>query len=82
MGPTLKKNKKIKKIKIKSLVRRTAKRETERKRDIFFIFSFLASLFDIWKSNRRISSGQEEKCSTRRGLCMGTKNTRFRRVFN
>ena len=47
----------------------------------FFIFS-LTSLFDILKSDCQNSSGQEAKCSTRRGLCVGTKNTGFRRVFN
>ena len=48
---------------------------------LFILFS-LASLFDIRKSDRRNSSGQERKCSTRRGLRVGTKNTGFRRVFN
>ena len=52
----------------------------------FFIFilffSSLASLFDIWKSDRQNSSGQKAKCFTRRGLRIGNKNTGFIRVFN
>ena len=47
---------------------------------LFFLFS-LSSFFDLWKSDRQNSSGQEAKCSTRRGLRVGTKNTGFRRVF-
>ena len=42
-----------------------AVREAESKRDFFiFLFSSLGSLFDIRKSDRRNSSGQERKCST------------------
>ena len=37
----------------------------ESKRYFFFLFSSLASLFDIRKSDRRNSSEQERKCSTR-----------------
>ena len=48
----------------------------------FFIFFFLTSLFDIRKSDRQNSSGEEAKCSTQRGLRVGTKNTGFHRVFN
>ena len=47
---------------------------------LFFLFS-LSSFFDLWKLDRQNSSGQEAKCSTRRGLRVGTKNTGFRRVF-
>ena len=47
-------------------------------RDRIFIFFFsLASLFDIRKSDRQNSSGQEEKYSTRRGLRLGTKTRDF-----
>ena len=48
----------------------------------FYLLFSLASLFDLRKSDRQNSSGQEAKCSTQRGLRMGTKNTGFRRVFN
>ena len=48
----------------------------------FYLLFSLASLFDLRKSDRQNSSGQEAKCSNQRGLCMGTKNTGFRRVFN
>ena len=76
----------LKKIKIKNQKRRKrGEREKQRERDktIFFIyFSSLTSLFDIRKSDRRNSSGQERKGSTRRGLRMGTKNTGFHQVFN
>ena len=48
---------------------------------ILFLFS-LTSLFDIRKSDRQNSSGQEAKGSTQRGLPVGTKNTGFHRVFN
>ena len=73
VGPTL--NKKIlKKIKNKRDIRQRRGRE----RWNFFIFFSLASLFNIWKSDRRNLSGQEEKCSTRRGLRMRTKNIGFR----
>ena len=58
------------------------RRETEEKDFYFYFFFSLASLFDIRKSDHWNSSGQEKKCSTRRGLCLGTKNTGFRRVFN
>ena len=50
---------------------------------LFFLFFFsLTSLFDLRKSNRQDSSGQEAKGSTRRGLRLGTKNMGFHRVFN
>ena len=48
---------------------------------LFFFFSYFASLFDIRKSDRQNSSGEEAKCSTQRGLRVGTKNTGFHRVF-
>ena len=49
----------------------------------FFLFFFsLTSLFDIRESDRQNSSREEAKCSTQRGLRMGTKNTGFSRVFN
>ena len=48
----------------------------------FYLLFSLASLFDLRKSDLQNSSGQEAKCSTQRGLRMGTKNTGFRRVFN
>ena len=68
-GSHFKKIKNNKNQKSKSKGRRTD-REAERKREVFyfifyFYFSSLASLFDIWKSDRRNSSGQEAKCSTR-----------------
>ena len=47
-----------------------------------FFFSSLAFLFDLRKSDRQNSSGEEAKCSTQRGLRVGTKNTGFHRVFN
>ena len=50
--------------------------------DRFFFFFSLASLFDLRKSDRQNSSGEEAKCSTQRGLSVGTKNTGFHRVFN
>ena len=79
VGPTL--NKKNIKIKLFGLIYpRRCERDVER--FVFFFLFSLASFFDIRKSNRRNSSGQEENCSTRRGLRLGTKNTRFRRVFN
>ena len=63
--------------------------QTETGREVRFFsfyfissFSSLASLFDIRKSDRRISSEQERKDSTQRGLRVGTKNMGFRRVFN
>ena len=56
--------------------------ERETETEIFFFFSSLTSLFDRRKSNRQNSSRQEAKGSTRRGLRVGTKNTRFHRVFN
>ena len=48
---------------------------------LFFFFSSFASLFDIRKSDRQNSSGEEAKCYTQRGLRVGTKNTGFHRVF-
>ena len=76
MGPTLKYKKKNKKG-------RENVRQTDAF-DIFFIlfFSSLISLFDLRKSDRQNSSGQEANCSTQRGLRMGTKNTGFSRFFN
>ena len=48
----------------------------------YFILKFyLASLFDIRESDCQNSSRQEAKCSTQRGLRVGTKNMGFRRVF-
>ena len=48
----------------------------------FFLFFFsLTSLFDLRKSDRQNSLGEEAKCSTQRGLRVGTKNTGFHRVF-
>ena len=76
MGPTQIKKKKENK---KGRDRRSA---DEHLKFYFYFFSSLTSLFDIWKSNRQNSSGQERKGSTRRGLRVGTKNTGFRRVFN
>ena len=38
-----------------------AERETERQRDYFYLIVSLASLFDIWKLDRRNSSGKENK---------------------
>ena len=55
--------------------------EGEQRERVIDFFS-LASLFDIRKSDRRNSSEQERKGSTRRGLRVGTKNTGFRQVFN
>ena len=58
-------------------------RASERRFDLFFFIYFsLTSIFDIRKSDRQNSSGQERKGSTQQGLRMGTKNTGFRRVFN
>ena len=56
MGPTLK----YKKIKNKS------KGDGRERTDQFFFFFFfsLTSLFDIRKSDRQNSSGEEAKCST------------------
>ena len=48
----------------------------------YYYFSSLTSLFDIRKLDRKNSSEQEAKCSTQRGLRMGTKNKGFHRVFN
>ena len=58
MGPTLN-LKKTNKNKTKGM--RVTDRETERQRDYFYLFFSFASLFDIWKSDRQISSGQEQK---------------------
>ena len=48
----------------------------------YFYFFPLTSLFDLRKSDRQSSSGQEAKYSTQQRLRLGTKNTGFRRVFN
>ena len=77
MGPTRIKKKKKKKD----------KKERRVVRFIFillfiFIFFSLTSLFDLRKSDRQNSSREEAKCSTQRGLRVGTKNTGFHRVFN
>ena len=77
MGPTFNNNKKKN---IKTLQRKKKKREEQ---SLFFFFFFsLTSLFDLRKSDRQNSSGEEAKCSTQRGLRVGTKNTGFHRVFN
>ena len=79
MGPTFNKIKKNKNIKICFWKeRRTALKCLF----LYFYFFSLTSLFDLRKSDRQNSSRQEAKCSTQRGLRMGTKNTGFRRVFN
>ena len=48
----------------------------------FYLLFSLAFLFDLRKSDRQNSSGEEAKCSTQRGLRVGTKNMGFHRVFN
>ena len=70
MGPTLKKR-----IKRKEDVR-WKETEEENGRRIFFIFLFIlfASFSDLRKSDRR---DKHEKCFTRRGLRVSTKNTGF-----
>ena len=67
MGPTFKKNNKIK---IKSLVRRTAKRETELKRDFYFLFFF--SRFSL----RYMKIGLSEFVGARRKVFYSTRATR------
>ena len=62
--------------KIKKRIRRGDK-AYERLFFIFFLKFSLTSLFDLWKSDRQNSSRQEVKCSTQRGLPVGTKNTGF-----
>ena len=79
VGPTQIKEKKKKK---RNKKRRRSSRRTEVYFFIFYFFFSLTSLFDIWELDRQNSSGKEAKCSTQRGLRVGTKNTRFRRVFN
>ena len=79
MGPTFNKIKKNKNI--KSVFRQRDGRRSNFYFLYFYFFS-LASLFDIRKSDRPNSSGEEAKCSTQRGLRVGTKNTGFHRVFN
>ena len=84
MGPTfnLKKTKakqnKTKEMKIKSFTDRDGERETIR----FFLFSLLNLLSSIPEfltvGFRRV---KHEKCSTRRGLRVGTKNTGFHLEF-
>ena len=58
MGPTFNKKKNIK----------TLQRRNGRAEFVFFLFFFyffsLTSLFDLRKSDRQNSSGQEAKCST------------------
>ena len=76
MGPTqIKKKKKIRRDALKRIVRFIVIYF------YFFLFFSLTSLFDIRKSDRPNSSGEEAKCSTQRGLRIGTKNTGFHRVF-
>ena len=80
----------IKKNKKKTNKQRIKKKKKEEEQAVgqeeilFFYFYFfsLTSLFDIRKSDRQKSSGQEAKCSTQQGLRMGTKNTGFCLVFN
>ena len=50
-------------------------------KNYFLVFILFASFSDLRKSDRRNSSVKNEKCSTRRGLRMGTKNTGFHREF-
>ena len=45
--------------------------------EFFFFYYYLHSFSDVRKSDRRNSSNQERKCSMRRGLRVGTKNTGF-----
>ena len=75
-----KKNKIKIKIKIKRGRRRTG-RESVRER-MFLIFFLLLLLSSIY-GNRivGIRRAKKAKCSIRRGLRMGTKNTGFHRVF-
>ena len=76
-------NKKKQKNKRKERKEKSPEREREKVKFYFFIFLFsLTSLFDLRKSDRQNSSGEEAKCCTRRGLRVGTKNTGFRRIFN
>ena len=77
VGPTIKKKKNH-----KGAGEDGRRGEMEKFLFLFYFISSLSSLFDIWKSDRRNSSEQEEKCSTRRGLRLGTKNMGFRLVFN
>ena len=63
MDPVFKKNKKNNK-KIKNQKRRKRgerEKQIERENNFFIYFSSLTSLFDIRKSDRRNSSGQEAK---------------------
>ena len=52
-------------LKKKTNIKREKEVCRERERNIFLFFSSLTSLFDIQKSDRQNSSGQEAKCSTR-----------------
>ena len=45
----------------------------------FFLSSFLSQIYEnLTIGFRRVKN---EKCSTRQGLCVGTKNTGFHREF-
>ena len=80
MGPTL--NKKTKKNKLVSYDKETREREAERF-IFYFYFYFLSLLSSIYGvSTVGIHRTKKEKCSTRRGLRVSTKNKGFRRDFN
>ena len=81
--PLEKKEKEKKKKKQTNIVRNSNSR-TERKlenREVFkfFIYSFLSQIYENLTAGFR--RDKHEKCSTRRGLRVSTKNTGFHREF-
>ena len=80
MGPTSKE--KEKKIKDKNLKKQM--KDGQKAFEFFFSFHFflLLVLFQIPEFlTVRIRRDKHEKCSTRRGLRVSTRNTRFHREF-
>ena len=79
MGPTFNfKKKKVNKTKDLELIFTDRRSDGEREFQVFiFIFNFLSQIYgNLTVGFRR---AKHEKCCTRRGLRVGTKNTGFRR---